>query len=210
MMRLTDVVRHILVINIIMYVGTMALDIRYILAAFYPTSPNFQPYQIVTHMFMHADFFHLLFNMYALYIFGPLVESRWGPKRFLIYYFLTGFGALGLHFLSIFVEINFLQTIPPGYLNNIPMLGASGAVFGVLVACGMIYPNLRVQLLFPPIPMKIKHLAMLLAGIELFLAFQSSSDGIAHFAHLGGALTGFIMTLIWNGRGNGSDFDRWD
>lgn len=209
-MRLTDVVRHILVINIIMYVGTMALDIRYILAAFYPTSPNFQPYQIVTHMFMHADFFHLLFNMYALYIFGPLVESRWGPKRFLIYYFLTGFGALGLHFLSIFVEINFLQTIPPGYLNNIPMLGASGAVFGVLVACGMIYPNLRVQLLFPPIPMKIKHLAMLLAGIELFLAFQSSSDGIAHFAHLGGALTGFIMTLIWNGRGNGSDFDRWD
>ncbi|MCI5082184.1 MAG: rhomboid family intramembrane serine protease [Saprospiraceae bacterium] len=210
MMRLTDVVRHILVINIIMYVGTMALDIRYILAAFYPTSPNFQPYQIVTHMFMHADFFHLLFNMYALYIFGPLVESRWGPKRFLIYYFLTGFGALGLHFLSIFVEINFLQTIPPGYLNNIPMLGASGAVFGVLVACGMIYPNLRVQLLFPPIPMKIKHLAMLLAGIELFLAFQSSSDGIAHFAHLGGALTGFIMTLIWNGRGSGSDFDRWD
>ncbi len=209
-MRLTDVVRHILVINIIMYVGTMALDIRYILAAFYPTSPNFQPYQIVTHMFMHADFFHLLFNMYALYIFGPLVESRWGPKRFLIYYFLTGFGALGLHFLSIFVEINFLQTIPPGYLNNIPMLGASGAVFGVLVACGMIYPNLRVQLLFPPIPMKIKHLAMLLAGIELFLAFQSSSDGIAHFAHLGGALTGFIMTLIWNGRGSGSDFDRWD
>jgi len=216
MYRITDVVKHLLIINILLYFGSMLLGTpaietmtdlinqrsgsfadwgRYRLAMFFPTSEYFQPYQIVTHMFMHSDLGHLFFNMFALFMFGPPLEMTWGPRRFLFYYLFTGFGALGLH---LFVQ--YLEMSAPGtssFLANVPVLGASGAVFGLLLGYGMLFPNNVIQLLIPPIPLKAKYFVIIYAGVELFLGLSSFNTGIAHFAHLGGALFGFLLILYW-------------
>ncbi|MEQ8705046.1 MAG: rhomboid family intramembrane serine protease [Phaeodactylibacter sp.] len=216
MFRVTEVVKHLLVINILMYLGTMllgdpshgtSLDLvnekvtdfslwgRYRLAMFFPTSDYFRPFQIVTHMFMHADIGHLFFNMFAVFMFGPPLEATWGPKRFLFYYLVAGFGSVLLHTLVRGIEIYwFGESI---FAANVPSLGASGAVFGLLVGYGMLFPENRIMLLIPPIPLKAKYFVLIYAGVELFMGLGNLNTGVAHYAHLGGALFGFLLILYW-------------
>ncbi len=225
MQHLTDVVKNLLIINILVYFGTslpyfdpptgeLWLDLvngdspvrtvtdwgRLQFALFGPTSVFFRPYQLVTHMFMHADLTHLLFNMFAVYMFGPPLEALLGKKKFFIYYFFTAIGALVLHLLVKYLEINFGMVSPN--IVNVPMLGASGAVFGLLAGFGMKFPEQRIMLLFPPIPMKAKYFVMIYAAIELFLGVAGFNTGIAHFAHLGGGLFGFLLLLYWQKNGS--------
>ncbi|MCF8238113.1 MAG: rhomboid family intramembrane serine protease [Saprospiraceae bacterium] len=198
MNSITPVVKHLLVINVLMFIGTLWMgDDRLMLAAFYPTSDLFRPYQLITYMFMHANMGHIFFNMFGLYMFGPPLEVVWGPKKFLLYYFVTGFGALGLHFLVKYIDLHYMGGAASSI--NIPVLGASGSIFGVLTGFGMLFPNQRLMLLFPPIPIKAGLLVILYAGLELFLGLGNFESGIAHFAHLGGALSGFLLILYWQG-----------
>ena len=196
MMQLTDVVKNLLIINIIMFLGVRFFIEPNQLAVYYPSSPYFQPYQIVTHMFMHGSFMHLLFNMFAIYMFGPPVEAVFGPKRFLFYYLATGLGSFFLHMLVMHWELS-SGSIPMSSMN-IPTVGASGAVFGLLVAYGMNFPNSVIQLLIPPIPLKAKYFVLIYAGLELYLGLSGKQPGVAHFAHLGGALFGFLIITFWN------------
>lgn len=201
--NITPVVKNLLIINIIMYLGSgifmNALGSNYqALYMFYYTNPNFEPYQIVTHMFMHGSTMHLFFNMFALFMFGPILEVTWGPKRFLTYYLFTAFGAAILHTVVSYIELNYFGNQG---ITNSAVVGASGAIFGLLLGYGVYYPNNRIQLLIPPIPMKAKYFVMLYAGLELFLGVGSFNTGVAHFAHLGGALFGLIMIWIWRSQG---------
>jgi membrane associated rhomboid family serine protease len=195
--NLTDVVKNLLILNVVIYLASRALmpliGGTWEELALYYASGQFHPYQIATHMFMHANLTHLFFNMFAVFMFGPVLEMTWGPKRFLIYYFFTAFGALLLHTLvSYFVA--------GGEWGQMPgVLGASGAVFGLLLGYGVYYPNNIIQLLIPPIPLKAKYFVMIYAALELFLGVSGSNTGIAHFAHLGGALFGLIMIWYWRG-----------
>jgi membrane associated rhomboid family serine protease len=197
----SGVVRHLIIINVLMFVGSFVLlgplgdpdGIQ--LAAFMPGSTHFQPYQIATHMFMHGGIGHLFFNMLALYFFGPQVEIVWGPKRFLTYYLICGVGAYACHMGVQYYELE-QAGIDPHTWNG-SMLGASGAIFGVLTAFAYLFPNQIISLIFPPISLKAKYFVPLMAGLELVYGVKGSSTGIAHFAHLGGALAGFIVIMIW-------------
>ncbi len=185
MNQLTEVVKQLIIINAIIFIGTslpMLSQFRDYFILFPLDTPYFKPIQLVTHMFMHADMGHLFFNMLALYFFGPMVERVWGPKKFLFFYLFCGFGALATHLLL---------------SGNSPMLGASGAISGVVLSFAMLFPNAQVMLLIPPIPMKAKHMVMIFLAIDLFLGVSSAHSGIAHFAHLGGALFGFLLILFW-------------
>lgn len=197
--HLTDVVKNILLINIIMFLGAGAFmnfigSDRIMLALHYFESPHFRPYQIVTHIFMHSNqgITHILFNMFAVFMFGPILEATWGARRFLSYYLITALGAAALHTLVNYVSYHQFGGAPP-----VPMLGASGAVFGLLLGFGVYYPNNVIQLLIPPIPIKAKYFVMIYAGIELYLGIGQYNTGVAHFAHLGGALTGLIVIWFW-------------
>ena len=201
--NLTDVVKNLLIINIIVFlVGTYVLPpevANHWLAVHYPTSPYFQPVQLITYMFMHGGFQHLLFNMFGLYMFGPPLEYNWGPKRFLFYYLVTGFGALVLHFGVEYYQMNFMGY--PSELGDIPMVGASGAIFGLLAGYGLLYPENELRLLFFPVPIKAKYFVLLYAGFELYTGISGRQPGIAHFAHLGGALFGFLLIIYWRNGG---------
>ncbi len=167
------------------------------LAAFLPGSEFFAPYQIATHMFMHGGVSHIAFNMLSLYFFGPMVEMTWGPQRFLFYYLSCGLGSYALHTGVQWWELQSMGIDPTTY--NVPMLGASGAIFGLYVAFAWLFPNQIISLLFPPISLKAKYFVLILAGLELFYGVGGYSSGIAHFAHLGGAAVGFFIVLFWNG-----------
>ncbi len=231
--RLTLVVKNILIINVIMFLATNVLGDWFseAMAAHWFESEFFRPWQIVTHMFMHGGFTHILFNMVGVFVFGTMLEQVWGPKKFLAYYMLTGFGAMALHFLVVYFRIQYIESLMSpeqiaqvyregaelmrtGYvyvegssakdlngLLNGGMVGASGAVFGLLIGFAMLFPDLRLQLLFPPIPVKAKTLAIVYGGFELFQAFGNQGDHIAHFAHLGGMLFGFIILKYWQKKG---------
>ncbi|MDX1683929.1 MAG: rhomboid family intramembrane serine protease [Saprospiraceae bacterium] len=194
--QITDVVKHLLLINIVAFIATITLlpDSRFILAMYYPASEYFSPYQVVTHMFMHADLGHLFFNMLTLFFLGPWVERRIGSRKFLIFYLASGFGAAGLHLLVRYYLVSQL-----GYMDeiNIPVLGASGAVYGVLAAFGTLFPNARLMLLFPPIPIRASYLAIGLILFDLITGVSGTRTGVAHFAHVGGAITGFLLILYW-------------
>lgn len=226
------VVKNLIIINVIMLLATYVLEMRgidltNILGLHYIQSPEFKPYQLVTHMFMHGGFMHLAFNMFALWMFGRVLESVWGPKRFFIFYFVTGLGAAVFYSLVNFIEFQYIAakmtpedvqrvlnqgaeifsqgknfTDPlAGKLNlilNIPTVGASGAVFGILLGFGMLFPNTELMLLFPPIPIKAKYFVAGYGAIELFSGITNTGGNIAHFAHLGGMLFGFIMIKYWN------------
>ena len=208
MNRITDVVRHLLIINVLVFFGSFILGEpsqyptptwgRFVLGIFYPTGATdfFRPYQIVTHMFMHFDIGHLFFNMIGLYFFGPPLESIWGPRRFLFYYLLTGFGALALHFLVKYVELNYMGA-PLATVAGGPSMGASGAIFGVLAGYALYFPNNYITLIFPPISLQAKYFVLIYAGIELFLGVRGFNTGVAHFAHLGGAISGFLLIMYW-------------
>jgi len=269
MLRITDVVKHLLIINILMFVLSYFIfpSLQQTLALHYPSSERFEPFQIATHFFMHANFAHIFFNMFALFMFGSALEALWGPKRFLFFYFACAFGAAALHMFVSYLEISSMQAaieafqntpnyqnywaffdkIPvdglnqmnPGYKQNVielgnavdngagqnavqqsvqlmqrslevtkidvPVVGASGAIYGLLLGFGMYFPNTELMLIFLPIPIKAKYFIPFLMLVELFLGVnQFSWDNIAHYAHLGGALTGLLLILYWRKFGS-----RW-
>lgn len=164
----------------------------------------FYPHQLITYMFLHGSFSHIFFNMFALWMFGRILEYDLGGKRFLIYYMITGIGAGVLNMLVNWWEIGSLATQyamsdPAGlthYINNTVTIGASGAVFGVLLAFGMIHPNDRIMLLIPPIPIKAKYFVIIYGLLEIYLGLTSNGN-IAHFAHVGGMIFGFILLRYW-------------
>ncbi len=204
---LPPVVKNIIIINIIMLLAkyiaasVFQVDLVETLGLFFPKSEHFRPVQILTHMFMHADFWHLFFNMYALFIFGQVLENVWGPKRFLIYYLVCGLGAVLVHESVIAFEYHQLMNSSNPelvqILLNTPTIGASGAIFGVLLAFGVLFPNTQLMLLFPPIPIKAKYFVLGYGAIELYLAFSQPGSNIAHAAHLGGMLFGYLLIRYW-------------
>ena len=187
MPRITDVVKHLIILNVLMFLGTNIIFSDYVPWLYmHFNSPYFQPFQLVTHMFMHANFQHLIFNMFGLYMFGSAVEHAMGPKKFLFYYFSCGFGSMVLHIVYLLLTTGFGV-----------FLGASGAIFGILAAYAMLFPDREVFLIFPPILIKALPLVLIYGAIELFLGFSGVKDGVAHFAHLGGAIFGVLLILYW-------------
>lgn len=260
MFRLTPIVKYLLIINVVIFLLGMllysqtGLHINQFLALYYIGSDNFAAWQFVTYMFLHADFGHLFSNMLGLIIFGAWLEEVWDPKRFLLYYMITGIGAgvlfMGVQYFEksameedvqtwlsdpgpydfeVLVKEHFQMFRPPGGGNffeqyrenpdsprleqeaiswvmqatnqvlNIPMVGASGAIFGILLAAGLLFPQRRIMLLIPPIPMKARILVILYGAYTVYSAFQRApTDNVAHFAHLGGMVVGYILLKIWD------------
>lgn len=195
------VTRNLLYINIIMYVATLINENFMVgtFAMFYPTSPYFHWWQPLTHMFMHGGFWHIFFNMYTLVMFGMVVERVLGTQKYLIFYFVTGLGAAALHTGVEWLQLTYMGG-GAGILYT-PMVGASGAIFGVLVAFAMLYPQARLTLIFPPITLDAKWWVIIFIGLELFTGIVGTRIGIAHFAHLGGALFGFLLVRYWRKTG---------
>ena len=208
--RIPPVVRSLLIVNVIMFVATLINEDFMIrtFAMFYPASPLFRWWQPLTHMFMHGGWWHILFNMYTLVMFGMVVERALGTKKFLILYFVTGLGAVALHTGVEWLDIHRLaastdmsaQASVIDILRT-PMVGASGAIYGVLVAFAMLYPEARMTLIFPPVTLDAKWMVAIFIGIELLTGITGTQVGIAHFAHLGGALFGFLLVWYWRKRG---------
>lgn len=195
--------KNIVAINILLFIATLINGDFMVgnFAMFYPASPFFKPWQIVTHMFMHGGFWHIFFNMYTLLMFGTVLERSIGTKRFLIFYFVTGLGAAALHTGVEWIQAQaFLATANHNaymLLCSTPTLGASGAIYGVLIGYAMCYPDSRLTLLFPPITLKAKWFVIIFAVIELFSGVYGFQDGVAHFAHLGGMLFGWLLIRWW-------------
>ena len=219
--NIPPVVKNLLIINIIFFIATAIFESKGIslikmLGVYYFDSPNFKIWQIISYMFMHGGFAHILFNMFALFTFGSSLEGIMGSKRFLNFYLITGLGALALQMLVQAMEIYGITggiTIDPSTyrsentgaietLSSIyygPMVGASGAIFGLLIAFGMLFPNAELFIIFIPVPVKAKYIIPVYILLELFLGVaQFSGDSVAHFAHLGGALFGFILVKVWH------------
>ncbi len=228
--NIPPVVKNLLIINVIFFLAKMLLgnqvDLDALLGAHYFDSPKFRVWQPITYMFMHGSFMHLFFNMFGLYMFGGILEQRWGAKRFVNFYLITGLGALALQWVVQGIE---LYQITGAFMNvnNLPlellaegkfnpaqytestastlfsiyfgtMVGASGAVFGIMTAFAVLYPNVELMLMFIPFPVKAKYFIPIYIVIELFLGVaRIPGDSIAHFAHLGGALIGFIIVRLW-------------
>lgn len=258
MRSIPPVVKNLILINVVMLLATyvfeasLGINLTNILGLHYVESQYFRPYQFVTHIFMHGGIMHLFFNMFALYMFGSVLEQVWGGKRFLFYYLVTGLGAAALHMFVNFIQFNhiisainafnaapdpaafellvrkhFPEYYPQVYDKllgmwssdpknmtyvtqanvflrdlldfrmDIPTVGASGAVFGVLLAFGMLFPNTQLMLLFPPIPIKAKYFVVGYGLIELYLGLNNPGSNIAHFAHLGGMAFGFFLIKYW-------------
>ncbi len=257
--NIPPVLKNLLIINILMFLGTMIIgstmnaDVTNLLGLHYFRSDYFRPYQIVTHMFMHANFMHIFLNMFMLWMFGRVLEQVWGGKRFLFYYLFTGLGAAALHLLVMHLELaplmrdaaafqntpspdlfdlfvkdhirhpspqilDFIQSWAanpdnPSYASeatrvvnvlvqnriNVPTVGASGAVYGILLAFGMIFPNMPLVLIFFPFfPIKAKYMVIAMGVIELVEGLSRTGGNVAHFAHLGGMIFGFILIKYWN------------
>ena len=203
------VTRNLLYLNLIMFVASLINPtfMQDTFAMAYPLSQDFRWWQPVTHMFMHANFMHIFFNMYTLVMFGMVVERALGTKDFILFYLVTGFGAVLLHTGVEYLQVQSLLNQYPGVnpqqiYNSIPgVLGASGAVYGVLVAFAMLYPNARMTLIFPPITLDAKWWVAIFIVIELITGITGTRMGIAHFARLGGALFGFLLILYWRKHG---------
>lgn len=213
MSRVPVAVKNIIIINILVMVMTYLNETLMVekFALFYPTSPFFHWWQPVTHMFMHGGFWHILFNMYTLYIFGSALERVWGPKKFLIFYFVTGIGAAAIHTGVEWIQMQSWITqaaegsqsalVSIHQLKMTPTLGASGAIYGVLMGYALLYPDSMLVLFFPPIPIKAKWMVLIFAAIELVTGVTGTGGGIAHFAHLGGLIFGFILIRFWKKKG---------
>jgi len=224
------VTKNLIIINVLFWVASLVLpkigvNLVQLLGLHFPGATDFKFYQIISYMFMHdiRSFTHVFFNMFAVYMFGRVLENVWGPKRFLIFYMITGIGAGLIQELVWFIELrdvlssqydminlNGTQLIPKSeYLNFFVTIGASGAVFGILLAFGMLFPNIPLYLMFIPIPIKAKYFVIGYGLIELFMGVSNfSGDSVAHFAHLGGMLFGFILIKYWQkkDRDNGRYF----
>jgi membrane associated rhomboid family serine protease len=248
MRNVTETVKQLIIINILFFVGTLALgDPAYkILSMYFPENPNFQVWQPISHMFMHGGFMHIFFNMFALYSFGSALESIWGSKKFLFFYISCGLGAALLHTginyyyfqdgmntlmgqgfskMEILAVLNGKgndQIVPilnsPGFQNFVSayfgtVVGASGAIYGVIVAFAFMFPNAELALMFIPVPIKAKYFVPGLVLVDLYLGVSGKSifgggGGIAHFAHVGGALFGFLIMWYW--KKNQFNKNRWN
>jgi membrane associated rhomboid family serine protease len=267
------VVKNLLILNVLVYLAQQLAEYKFgislddMLGLHYPGAMAFRPWQFITYMFLHGSFMHLFFNMFALWMFGYALENIWGPKRFLVYYFITGIGAALVHYLVIYFQIhptvavidaivanpnapaifdfvnqttlqinqysgsiytesqkfqealetlavnpdnrqalliarNFLVDYREYFMNLPNVIGASGAVFGILLAFGMIFPNTQlIFVFFPFFPIKAKYFVIGYGLVELFLGFTGLESGIAHFAHLGGMIFGFFLILYWKKKG---------
>lgn len=253
-------VKNLLIINVLFFAATWILqgrgiDLNQILGLSWVESETFRPWQFISYMFMHADFTHLFFNMFALWMFGYLIENFWGAKRFLVFYFVTGIGAALVQLGINWFEFNQLKDVLEIYASNpniadfknivqshfasrenvdmannllrqwsmrpddtvfigqsleqlrimmewrmsIPMVGASGAVFGILLAFGMMFPNQRIYIYFL-FPIKAKYFVILYGALEFFFGISGAQSGVAHFAHLGGMLFGFLLIMYWRNK----------
>lgn len=249
---MTDAVKNLLIINVLIFIGMVTIGsnnepFMTWFALYFPKNPSFQPWQILTHMFMHGDIMHILFNMFALWMFGTAVEQVFGWKKFIIFYLLAGFGAATLQIAFSYYQYNtglatlmeagisqssIIELLSTGQydqnwsmvLGDIdkakdfagsfisPMVGASGAIMGILVAYGMLYPNSELMLIFLPIPIKAKYFipGIILLDLISGLTGQSffSPSNTAYMAHVGGALTGFLLMYFW--KKNEKDKYRWN
>lgn len=263
--QLPPITKNIILINIVMFLATLYFeyfgnfDFTWHMGLHFYLSDDFKPYQLITHMFMHGSLMHIFFNMFAIFMFGPALEFRLGPQKYFTFYLITGFGAVFLHFVSLYWEEHELimavkntretydvealvelwntyggKVGNPTMQKNIYLdlqrvvqhpnhlmasdisrissyfidgtlsivVGASGALFGILAGFAMLYPNQRLLFLFIPYPIKAKYFVLIYALIELYMGFNNDpNDHIAHFAHLGGALFGFIVISIWKKQG---------
>ncbi len=215
--RFPPVVKNLIIVNVLVFVAQLTLREKFPLENWFALhdvrSVFFQPHQLITYLFMHApdNFGHILFNMLALWMFGATLENFWGPRRFLIYYLVCGVAAGALHLAVLYYQLtpyfdtfhhmpvaDQLEAISAPNVLNQATIGASGAVFGLLAAYGYLFPNSLIYVYFA-IPIKAKWFVIIYAAIELGLGIQNSAgDNVAHFAHLGGALAGIILVLIWN------------
>lgn len=231
--NIPPVTRNIIIINVLMFILTFFVmpQLYNTLSGFYPFSPNFRSWQIITHMFMHGGYMHIIFNMLTLWSFGPILEQTLGERKYLILYFASGLGAFFLFNLWNFIEVqqisNELQNL--GFnvnaylsgakvnligtsesiiqqkslvenLDNIMktrMVGASGAIFGVVAAFATLYPDSKIAMMFIPIPMKVKYLMPIVILVSIWLGISGNGGGIAHLAHVGGALVGWLLARNW-------------
>jgi membrane associated rhomboid family serine protease len=249
---ITDAVKHLLIINVVVYLGMMLIGTQgepfmTWLALYFPKTDLFQPWQLLTHMFMHSphSFAHILFNMFALWMFGTAVEQIFGTKKFVIFYLLSGFGAAIIQLAFLYFQFNSglgsllaegyaqadifavlqngnVQQLKPimgvdaydsfvgAYYST--MVGASGAIMGVLVAFGMLFPESKLMLIFLPIPIKAKYFIPAIIALDLFSGITGQSifspSNTAYMAHVGGALTGFLLMYFW--KKNETDKYRWN
>lgn len=221
------VTKNIIIVNVLMWLATIVLsktgvNLTNLLGLHFPGAKDFYAFQFITYMFMHdtSSIAHLFFNMFAVYMFGRILEQVWGPKRFLLFYLITGVGAGLVQEAVWWYELRELLarfSEAPAYersmlLNYFITIGASGAVFGILLAFGMLFPDVPLYLMFIPIPIKAKYFVIFYGLAELFLGVASFSgttgDNVAHFAHLGGMLFGYFLIKYWKKKdaGNGKYF----
>lgn len=234
--NIPPVTRNIIILNVIVFIVSFFIlpQLYNSLSGYYPLSPNFKSWQIITHMFMHGGYMHILFNMLTLWSFGPVLEQALGERKYLILYFASGLGAFVLFNLWNFIEVQQISSalnalgIDPseiytkatvGYSGSLnisaktpegvelsqnlynllrtPMVGASGAIFGVVAAFATLYPDAKIAMMFIPIPMKVKYLMPVVIIVSIFLGVTGNAGGIAHLAHVGGALVGWLLARIW-------------
>ena len=245
MRGISDLIKHLVIINVIFFFSTFIFgNIVYdLFALHYFENEKFEYWQLLSHMFMHGNINHILFNMFGLWMFGSPLEKMWGKNKFLFFYISAGLGAAALQMIMYYVQFSSIsdQITQLGYgtdslnklLNeglydprilevvsesdlidliknyNSSMVGASGAIYGILVAFALIFPNSELFILFIPFPIKAKFLVPILILGDIFFGFSSYSVGpIAHFAHIGGALTGFLIMWYW--KKNQFNKNRWD
>lgn len=214
MNNIPTITKNLLIVNVVVFLATylfrtMGVDLNNVLGLHFFLAPDFHIYQLFTYMFAHGGFSHIFFNMFALWMFGCIVERTWGAKKFLTYYIVCGVGAGLFQELAQFAQFYFIaseqllaQTMKvananAAFLNLWTTVGASGAVYGILLAFGMLYPEERIFIFPLPVPIKAKWFVMGYAAIELFMAYSSTGDGVAHLAHLGGMVFGFFLIRYW-------------
>jgi len=223
MRNLPSVTRHLLIINVLMFLATyvfqrVGIDLTELLGLHFFMAENFRLYQFVTYMFMHGGLAHLFFNMFALWMFGCVVERVWGSKKFLFYYIVCGIGAGIIQELAQYVSYYIIDGLGnydyvnlgggtrvtvASFLNQLTTVGASGAIYGILLAFGMLFPEERIFIFPLPVPIKAKWFVCGYVAIELLSAMGTQGDGVAHFAHLGGMLFGFLLILYWRNHPQG-------
>ena len=204
------VTKNLILVNVLVFVATLFNENLMIekFGLFYFSSPFFRWWQPVTHMFMHGGFWHIFFNMYTLFIFGTVLERILGTKKFIFFYMICGLGAAAMQMGTQYIEMqSFLasdsQSAVQGIvaLKSTPTVGASGAIYGVLIGYAMLFPDSKMTLIFPPVTLSAKWMVVIFAAIELFTGVVGWADGIAHFAHLGGMLIGWLLIRWWKHRG---------
>lgn len=237
---LPTVTKNLLIINVLMFLGTLVatrygIDLGDYLGLHFVLSDRFNAAQLITYMFMHGGFLHVFFNMFAVWMFGRILEQVWGPKRFLFYYLVCGIGAgviqeivTGIHYATLQAGLspeaveavmnegagalqNNMNYVDPAMaaLNltlNSSTVGASGAVYGILLAFGMLFPNERMFIFPLPFPIKAKYFVIGYALIELYSGFANNGDNVAHFAHLGGMIFGFLLIMYWKKKNKGNGY----